>query len=641
MANSSSQLDLFSGAAGGDAMRMNYIRNVHRTVETYDIELRVLLELVQNSIDAIRRNQSIDRGRIVVEIDIPAGTVEVTDNGVGFPRREDLLFLGGTDKVDDASQLGKIGVGLKAVIFSTKRFSINSITEAYEFQFEVTGAAAALKHATTNPDVPLNADRLNHVPRSAVDAVTKTSVVAEFETVQLVDWLDNVYRAVFEVEELRGGETAAHWLYEWGSPYKTQAEAMLKLYLQTAPYIGDVEQLLRGSKLPIDIVLRVRVGEDANRLLEDMPHLSKVFSNGPDEEVTVECQYADFEALLMQIPPRKRRTPIYKHPIPAGGGHLGDSLRDNIWINRLTTPDEIDALLTDSRNRVHWDGLDEFRQKITGVYLVLGAPEFLRSFIPGGATRLISARGIQTAHAFVTPRGARHELFVPRIHMLINIDEDLNYGKRHLTNRWAVKWANDFFAAAYRHTLFNATAQLSSDVRRPRSPDDRTYVGLKNLDIESTLYKEPAVEQDVIGLFFDLAGRGVFDGYRVYGLSQVETYDGRFLVRQSKQPDWPNPTADDRLYALEFKYRIESLAEDIENEVKSSSEISLAIAWDCKYEDSSGRFRIIDTEISQAGSDGRLFPGVNAVLVDSRANTEIQLIDLKQIVEELSASSPK
>ena len=621
-------------------MRMNYIRNVHRTVETYDIELRVLLELVQNAIDAIRRNQKIDRGRIVVEVDVPSGTVKVTDNGVGFPRREDLLFLGGTDKSDDSSQLGKIGVGLKAVIFSTKKFTIESTTEAYDFEFEVSGAAAALEHATKNPDVPLNANRLNHAPHATAHPVTTSAVIAEFDSKMLVEWLNSVYRAVFEVEELVGGETtAASWLYEWGAPYKTKAEAMLKLYLQTAPYIGDVEQLLKKSKLPIDIVLRVRVGEDAPRLFENEPHLAEVFEKGPVEEVTVECQYADFEALLMQIPARKRRTPIYKHPIPPGGGNVGDSLRDHIWINRLTTPEQIDALLTDSRNVIHTEGLFDFRKKITGIYLVLGAPEFLRSFIPGGAARVISARGIQTAHAFVTPRGARHELFVPRIHMLIDIDEDLNYGKRHLTNRWAVKWANNFFSASYRHTLFNATSQLSSDVRRPRNPDDRTYVGLENLNVDSIFFKVPAVEQDVIGLFFDLAGRGIFEGYRVYGLSQVETYDGRFLVRQSGNQEWPNPTADDRLYALEFKYRIESLAADIENEVKDANEISLAIAWDCSYEDASGRFRIIDTEISQAGNDDRLFPGVNLVLVDSRTNREIQVIDLNQVVEELRSNS--
>ena len=621
-------------------MRLNYIRTVHRTVQTYDIELRVLLELVQNSIDAIRKNPHIDQGKIVVTVDVPTGTVTVEDNGIGFPRREDLLFLGGTDKSDDPSQLGKIGVGLKAVIFSTKHFSIRSTTDAYDFQFEVSGAANALEHATQNPDVPLIPNRLNQTPRVPSESVTKTIVTAKFDPSNIIEWLSTVHQAVFEVDELRGPEsTAAQWLYEWGAPFKTKAEAMLSLYLQTAPYVGDVQQLLTGSKRRIEVVLRVTVGDDAQHLFQDFPNLVETFTNGPVEEVTVDCQYADYERLLKEIPPRKRRTTIYTHPIPPGGGHLGDTLRDSIWINRLTTPQEIDALLTDNRDRIHWEGIEALRDSINGIYLVLGAPEILRSFIPGGPVRQISARGIQTAHPFVTPRGARHELFVPRIHMLIDVDEDLNYGKRHLTNGWAVKRANDFFSAAYSHTLFHATSQLSSDTRRPRNPDDRTYVGLDALGIDSTLYKEPAVEQDIVALFFDLAGRGVFEGYRVYGLSQVQTYDGRFLARSPRNSEWPSPTADDRLYALEFKYRIDALATDIVNEVKNSTEIALAIAWECEWQDPSGRFKIIDPDVSQTGSDNRLFPGVNGVLFDSRANSEIQLIDLKQVVDELRSGS--
>ena len=617
---------------------MNYIRNVLRTVETYDIELRVLLELVQNSIDAIRKNHNIDRGRIVVEVDVPTGTVSVTDNGVGFPRREDLLLLGGTDKADDPAQLGKIGVGLKAVIFSTQQFSIASVTEAYEFQFEVSGAAAALELATSNPEAPLHPERTNYVARAAADSVTTTTVVAQFKTELLIEWLVSVYRTVFEVEELRANEAnAARWLYEWKHPFATQAEAMLTLYLQTAPYIGDVEQLLMNSKLPIDINLRLSVGDNPVRLFEQAPQLATVFSNGPLEEVSIECKYADFETLLKGIPPRRRTSRIYTHTIPPGGGNTAESLRDSIWINRLTTPDEITALLTDARNQTHWDGLEEFKTSIKGIYLVLGAPELLRSFIPGGPVRVISARGIRTAHSFVTPRGARHELFVPRIHMIIDIDADLNYGKRHLTNRWAVKWANDFFAAAYSNTLFTATSQLSSDRRRPKEPDARTYVDADNLPIESTMYKVPAVEQDVIALFFDLAARDTFPGYRVYGLSQIETYDGRFMTRRAGRDDWPDPRADDRLYVLEFKYRLDALAEDIRNGQKDASDIELAIAWDCDLHDDSERFRIVDPEVSQVGRDNRLLPGVTGVLQDG--NQEIQFIDLKQVVTDLSRRS--
>lgn len=549
---------------------MNYIRNVLQAVETYDIELRVLLELVQNSIDAIRKNQNIDRGQISVDIDVPSGTVTVSDNGIGFPRKPDLLFIGGTDKADDARQFGKIGVGLKAVIFSTKFFSIESTTHSHGFQFAVTGAAAALEHAVSNPDFALHPDQDNYVTHDGDGLITKTMVRAKFDPALLVQWLASVYHAVFEVEELRAGEAnAAEALYKYGSPFKSRAEAMMALYLQTAPYVGDVEQLLTGSKLPIDIKLRLVAGSEPIVTFQEQRHLAPLFDNESEVRVNVECRYPDFEALLRKIPSRRRPWTIYTHKVPSGGGNVGESLRNHIWINKLTDQEDIEELISDRNNRLHWKQYEGFRDKVKGVYLVLGAPEILRSFIPGGASRVMSARGIITEHSFVTPRGARHELYVPRIHMVLDLDEELNYGKRHLKNNWSVRRSNDFFGEAYTRTLFTATSRLSTRVRRSK-PKDRSYVGKQQLEIGGTLFKVPAVEQDAIALFFELAGRGAIQGYRVYGLSQVETYDGRFLAEMDGQREWPVPTADDRLYTLEFKHELKGLLDDIEEERKSA-----------------------------------------------------------------------
>ena len=617
-------------------MRMNYVRNVRRTVETYDIDLRVLLEMVQNSIDAIRQNPNVDRGQIVVDIDVPSGSVTVTDNGVGFPRKPDLLFLGGTDKSEDPQQLGKIGVGLKAVIFSTSCFSIESVTKSHGFQFAVSGAAAALEHAGSNPELALHPERDNHIAYGGEGLVTRTTIKAQFDSALLVQWLDSVYHSVFEVEELRAGEAnAAQVLYQYGSPFKSKAEAMLALYLQTAPYIGDVEQLLRQTKLPIDLALKLEVGSEPNVTFQGYDHLAALFEKENEVQVSVECQYPDFEALLSQIPSRRQPWTIYAHPIPPGGGNVGESLRNYIWVNRLTSEREIEDLIKDRNNRIHWDQFERFRSKIKGIYLVLGAPEILRRFIPGGASRIMSARGIITAHSFVTPRGARHELYVPRIHMVLDVDEDLNYGKRHLNNQWSVKRANDYFGEAYIRTLFNATSRLSARAKRTK-PDDRTYVGAPILSIETTLFKEPAVEQDVIGLFFDLAGRGAVGGYRIYGLSQVETYDGRFLAEMPGQRSWPTPTSDDRLYTLEFKYLLSGLLKDIEEESKSAEDIDLAIVWGIGEAEVPDRFKLVHPDVSEAGMDNKLFPHVNAVLIDSVDNSEVQILELREFVQGLS-----
>ena len=93
--------------------------------------------------------------------------------------------------------LARSAFGLKGVIFSTKKFTIESTTEAYDSEFDVSGAAAALEHATKNPDVPLNANRLNHAPHATAHQLTTSAVIAEFDSKMLVEWLNSVHRVCF------------------------------------------------------------------------------------------------------------------------------------------------------------------------------------------------------------------------------------------------------------------------------------------------------------------------------------------------------------------------------------------------------------------------------------------------------------
>ena len=98
-----------------------------RTVETYPTAWKVVHETLQNAKDAIRRSQQ--SGTIKILLDLHNQSVTITDNGTGFPRSDELLGFGGTDKDNDPDWgiNGRQGVGLKAVILSTDRFSINAV----------------------------------------------------------------------------------------------------------------------------------------------------------------------------------------------------------------------------------------------------------------------------------------------------------------------------------------------------------------------------------------------------------------------------------------------------------------------------------------------------------------------------------
>ena len=603
--------------------RSNYIRQVQRTVETYDIDLKVVLELLQNAIDAATR---ADSTRVAVNIDLPAKRVTVTDEGPGFPPEHELLLLGGTDKEDDPAQKGKIGVGLKAVLFSSARFRIHSVGAHGVWDLDVRDADLTLDRAQKEPQTQLlvsetrNPDRAGEKPG--------TTVTVEFRDRQVHQWLEGAAESVFTVEELGEGAGAANWLFDYGNPFSTKADAFLHLYFRSAPYSADVKRLLLDEE-PITIDVHLKVGNAADEF-PGSPAMVQMLT-ATEYKHTIPALYCDFEELLTGVPPGKFKATLFTQPMPPGGD-TGARTPDRIWILKLATKDAFESLI---RNRagVAADGHDQAIAQINGIYLVLGDPVSLRLFIPGGAKRLISSHGIITAHAFSTPRGARHELYIPRVHMIVDVDADLNYGKRHLNDRRLVNHLQRYFAETYARTLFEATKGLSKTVRRPRDVTDRSYVGMENLGLPIPIRKVPELEQDVVALFSALLGAGLLQGYQLFGLSQIEQYDGRFYARRRKGGADPPFTTDDHLYTLEFKHKVSQLCEDFENDEKDPRDIALAIVW--QSDTLSDRWKMLDPEASSTGSDGRDFPQISRVLWDSKEGYEVQVLVLEELAQSI------
>ena len=107
--------------------------------------------MIQNSVDAIRRlddanNKAKDLWIIDIIFDYSTRTVVVYDNGSGFPGKkwEELLSPDGTDKEDADKEVGEKGVGLKFCIFSSSKFTLQSMSSDGRFEVEIEDAAAWL-----------------------------------------------------------------------------------------------------------------------------------------------------------------------------------------------------------------------------------------------------------------------------------------------------------------------------------------------------------------------------------------------------------------------------------------------------------------------------------------------------------------
>ena len=128
----------------------NIRKLLQKTVDTYPLEWKVVHEILQNAKDAIQKRG--EAGRIDITLDVSSQSVSVTDNGRGFPFDLDLLGIGGTDKDEESDWRinGNQGVGIKAVIFSTSSFKLNSVTEGMRWQAWIDNANAYLRGADCN-----------------------------------------------------------------------------------------------------------------------------------------------------------------------------------------------------------------------------------------------------------------------------------------------------------------------------------------------------------------------------------------------------------------------------------------------------------------------------------------------------------
>jgi molecular chaperone HtpG len=126
-----------------EKQRRKEIRNIK---DSYSHPWDVLAELLQNSVDAIRRYDAEGKPNrdhlIEIKIDCVEKSIEVSDTGVGFPKSKlkELLNPHGTDKESHSDEIGQKGIGLKFAIFSSDGFHLQSFGSDGPIDGTISGA---------------------------------------------------------------------------------------------------------------------------------------------------------------------------------------------------------------------------------------------------------------------------------------------------------------------------------------------------------------------------------------------------------------------------------------------------------------------------------------------------------------------
>ncbi|MEM1268480.1 MAG: ATP-binding protein [Bacteroidota bacterium] len=584
---------------GSEEIVRSHIRKI---VEIYDLEWIVVHELVQNAVDAVQANSRIERGEVNVTLDFDAGTVTVEDNGVGFKHDLGLLRPGGTGEEKRLSSRspakGYQGVGLKAVMYSTDRFELESqrTDEAWSFLSEgLRGYVDPSQDA-----VPDYAEEC----RDVTSRETYTRVTATFPP-------DTLPRFVSAIGRFHGQDTVK-WksLYrqeakEQGEePYEKYLEHFLGWYFRTRSYVGCLNSLLNvplrdpdtgdlRQMKPVEIRLTMRSSSGFEGLSGEVGGWLAALSK---EEFSMTLPYKAWDYAEIALA-NSERTMKYRSyvdsdivrikPNDEDWNRLSVSFR-NKFLDLKLTPNEKEtdfreryadliAILERERSRVKAEDFRDVLEKVTGIYLAIGRTSHFEMLgVENRGLKLIASNGTPTAHE-LTVRSTSSTWYLETIHFAINVDATLNIGKRHMVNNHLVGRVRAFFEACYPKLVSMSKLFVERDTSGGGEgvpmPD---VVRLGQIRREKVPFRRfPEDENTLVGLFSVLMGL-LDPEFSVYGFFGKARYDGKFLWVDTA------PGSDSDLKLLEFKLRLQHLVDEFElaTHDKEFKDLALAVVWD-------------------------------------------------------------
>ena len=620
-------------------LKEHYLHLLRQTISAYDPTQIALGEVLQNAIDAIVEVNDGAPHEINIKLDLDQSAVTIYDNGKGFPNDPSLLFLGGgTKRSGNRKLFGLVGVGIKVVLFSSQEFCLRAKSDDGAFRYEISNTYKF--EDETPPNLPISEEQFSNDPKPLnVGTEVHYRFPGRISENCIGQFLQNMYEKCLPQGNDSGfGKTLN--LAKGQGDYVNRFSGLLATYLRRYTYASDV--LNRLNEKPELSNTTIRIDVICSNPIQDFGEkIGDLFDGITEFSFEINPEYLLVSDTSNWVKPGDH-VGLFNLHLGWGGKDLPRTSRG---FNTLVfkNQEEYERLLKGVNGNISSQiekSLQEYRDnlfpKINGIYLTIGRIPHFDEFLPGGSQRVISANGIVTSHS-VDPTRGRNQQYVRCFDLVVDVNAKLNYGKSQLTDKHLINRINRFINDAYTATIYGASRNWVGTIEPPNGDDEQydVFLGRESLNVPGLVnMKVPTGENDVIALFFELLSRGYIEGYQSFGLSQKATYDGKFLIRRSGDEDFIKPTDDKQLSDIEFKHTASSIIRDFEQEIKYPRDLKLVIAWK-EGSSNSNQFHFVDIEHGIHYAQEKVFPKVTRYLKDTRSGSEIQILLLKTVIDNI------
>ncbi len=599
-------------------------------------------ELIQNALDAVEARSAYEKSagteaeyqqKLDIRIDLDENQLTVTDNGIGLDKDKFEQFLAPNFSFKSGNTRGHKGVGATYVAYGFNYIRVSTKSPGFEASGRILGARDWLRSHTagTNPKVePDESPR----PDSVFDQNDRgVSITVRFDDTthpKRLDWI--------------GANTASTW----------------SKILSIKTGLGSVVK---------DIATTVNVVVVARKQISSISHIGTSYF-WLHHSAAKKMSFRELSEVSEKL--HRKHGSNYKLP---------DKYNNLDFIYESWTSEELKKILDTSLEQEEREVLDAH---VPGVSVEFGyTAKLWTSFNEGLGLRSnyrVLNSGIQLA-ANNMPQG--DTILVPlsrnigrqhQVHFLIHFEDytpDLGRKgfHRELTDfaKSIAKTLTENHLSRFRKQLKPNTGiapdlvrelaigdwkkdMLAHEIAQPLELSSKHFfIPIERVSITS----KPTREQDVIALFHQLIAGGVIRGINVMSTNERFTYDGLFKITFDLEADLYAYSADTNPLGvplqvarslkgkvtdpkvLEYKYSLDGLVEDFDDQEKNIKDIDLCVSW-VTGEAYKGRYGITSLLIPE-NADQRQFHGATHILTDIDAGTKLcYLIILSDLVEYLN-----